>query len=197
VVAGFDLAWSRIHFARQHAAEFGFDDFRFCTGQLENIPFLDNSFDVVYTAHAVEPNYGREEVILRELLRVAREKVILFEPSYELGGAGTRARIEEHGYCRGLPSIVAAIGGHIVSHKLLQNPISATNATAALVIEKPRVSSGSKPCCFACPKCALHLETLRGNLYCQSCAMVFPMIDGIPCLLPDNGILAAFYPVAR
>ena len=196
-VAGFDLSWSRIHFARRHAADRGFEDFSFCTGQLERIPFPDNSFDVVYTAHAVEPNHGRETVILRELLRVARAKVILFEPSYELGGAETRARIEEHGYCRDLPSAAAAAGGRVVLHKLLRNPMRATNQTAALVIEKPYALDGRGLGGFACPLCGSSLEALRGNQYCRRCAMVFPVIGGIPCLLPENGILATFYADSR
>lgn len=197
VVAGFDLAWSRIHFARRHAAGRGFDDFLLCTGQLEKIPFPDDSFDVVYTAHAVEPNHGREAVIVRELMRVARAKVILFEPSYELGGTETRARIEEHGYCRDLPTAAAASGGRVIRHNLLQNPMRATNQTASLVIDKPRPSHGSRFDGFACPRCNSPLTELRGNQYCRRCAMVFPVIDGIPCLLPENGILAAFYSESR
>ena len=70
----------------------------------------------------------------------------------------------------------------------------ASNATAALVIDKPcsaivRCGDG-----FACPDCITGLQPLRGNLYCRRCAKVFPLIDGIPCLLPENGVLAAYYP---
>ena len=193
LVAGFDLSWSRIHFARRHATDRGCEGFFFCTGQLEKIPFPENSFDVVYTAHAVEPNYGRETVILRELLRVARHKLILFEPSYELGGAETRARIKEHGYCRDLPTAAVAAGGRVVLHKLLRNPMRATNQTAALVIEKPHPSDGCGLGGFACPRCGSPLDALRGNQYCRRCATVFPVIAEIPCLLPENAILATSY----
>ena len=35
-------------------------------------------FDVVFTNHALEPNGGNEEIILKELLRIANKYVILF-----------------------------------------------------------------------------------------------------------------------
>lgn len=193
LVAGFDISWSRIHFGRRHAASCGFHEFIFCTGQLERIPFPDNAFDIVYTAHAVEPNRGREAEILCELLRVARSKVILFEPSYELGGAETKARIEEHGYCRDLPAAAIAAGGRIIRHELLRNPTRATNATACLVVEKSGHSTGICNRSFACSRCTSHLDFLNGHQYCKWCATVFPVIDGIPCLLPENGILAVHY----
>ena len=32
-----------------------------------NIPLLDDSVDIVFTSHAIEPNRGREKQILKEL----------------------------------------------------------------------------------------------------------------------------------
>lgn len=194
-VSGFDISWSRILFARRNAEESGFRDFFLCTGQLENIPFTDNSFDVVYTAHAVEPNHGREEQIIHELLRVTRDKLVLFEPSYELGGAATRARIDMHGYCRGLPAAAEKSGGRIVSHELLINPMRAENATSALVIEKarplpePRFENDA----VACPRCRSTLLVGPATRYCERCGMAYLELGGIPCLLPENGILATSY----
>ena len=54
----------------------------FC-GDLLHIPLCSNSIDVVITSHAIEPNGGKETKILKELLRVCKKHLILFEPSYE------------------------------------------------------------------------------------------------------------------
>ena len=71
---GFDLSWSRIAVARQWLERQGVAGTRLCTGDLLHMPFADESIDVVYTSHSIEPNRGREEPILRELWRVARAR---------------------------------------------------------------------------------------------------------------------------
>ncbi len=192
--AGFDISWSRVDCARRHADSRGLGSVKLCTGDMTAIPFADNTFDVVYTAHAMEPNHGREREILLELYRVARHRVVLCEPSYELGGEVTRKRIEEHGYCRGLPEFAEEIGARVVLHRLFINSIRKENATAALVLEKSPASVQSEELQFACPNCNTPLKLIKENLFCEECLLVFPVISGIPCLLKANGILATRYP---
>jgi ubiquinone/menaquinone biosynthesis C-methylase UbiE len=69
---GFDLSWSRIAHARSYMNSKGLSSDGLCTGNLLNIPFADNSVDLVYTCHSIEPNGGNEEPILAELYRVCR-----------------------------------------------------------------------------------------------------------------------------
>ena len=191
-IAGFDISWSRLAFARQYAGTFGLDQIRFFTGDLFRIPIVDHAYDVVYTAHAVEPNHGRECEILRELYRVARQWLVLFEPSYELGSAATRQHIETHGYCRGLPDLAREFGWEIVRHELLRHPVRDTNQTAALVIRKTPVAAAPAPqSIFGCPLCRAALRPVRGQLFCADCGRVFPVLDDIPCLIGANGILAS------
>lgn len=189
--AGFDISWSRVAFGRRHAQQVGVKAELF-TGDLFHLPVCDGSFDVVYTAHSIEPNHGREEAALAELARVSRRWIALFEPSFELGSAATRARIEEHGYVRGLPSIAAALGLRIVRHELLRSSLSERNETALLLLEKlvlPPAVAGF----LACPFCRRALLPHRGNHFCESCSLIYPVIDGVPCLLPGNGILGSKY----
>lgn len=190
-VAGFDISWSRIHFARQHCAAHDLGAAQLCTGDLFAMPFADSAFELVYTAHAIEPNHGRESEALRELYRVARRWVVLFEPSYELGGEATKQRIEEHGYCRGLVALAQEFGWKIAGHRLLVNPMRENNQTAVLVIEKAVVAAGKAVSGFGCPLCHRRLERIRGQLFCADCARIFPVIDDIPCLLPGNGVLGS------
>ena len=53
--------------------ENGYENVMLFTSDLDRIPLASESVDVVLTIHAVEPNHGREEPILSELLRVARK----------------------------------------------------------------------------------------------------------------------------
>jgi len=188
-IAGFDLAWSRIAWARRHAVERGQPGHLLFTGDLFAIPAGDAAFDVVYTAHTLEPNHGRERDALLELHRVARRWLVLFEPSYELGNEATRRRIEDHGYIRGLPALARELGWEIIEHRLLLHPIRENNQTAVLVIRKPATAPANPPC-LACPSCRTELLDHHGHHFCPECLSVFPVIDGISCLLPRNAILA-------
>ena len=64
------------------------------------IPLPDDSVDVVTTTHALEPNHGRAKEPLSELLWVSRQRLILFEPSYELSADEQREHVEHRGYMR-------------------------------------------------------------------------------------------------
>ena len=191
-VAAFDLAWSRIAHARAHAREVDVTTPELFVGDLFAMPVRDNGFDLVWTSHALEPNGGREREALAELARVAREWIVLFEPSYELGGAGTREHIEEHGYVRGLPAAAEALGLEIVRHELLPETASPVNETQVLVLRKPDAPAAPGDW-HACPRCRNELQSLKGALFCAVDGLVYPLVDGIPVLSPQNGIVASSF----
>ena len=187
--AGFDLSWSRTFYARKYAWKLGVQP-EFAVGNLMSIPAPDASFDIVYTSDAVEPNHGREEAILRELYRVARCYVVLLEPSYELGSEETKAHIREHGYCRNLRGIAEALGYEIIEHRLFDSTFNENSQTGLLIIKKDAPAFDSTQW-LACPICKQILTSATEQLYCQHCRLIYPVIRGIPCLLPEHGILGS------
>ena len=192
-VLGFDLSWSRIAFALRYAREFPAIHPRFFTGDLFAIPLPDSSVDIVYTAHSLEPNHGREKQALEELYRITRKWLVLCEPSYELGGEATRRHIEKNGYVRNLPGLAQELGYRITEHRLLDATWVPHNQTGLLVIAKDSAAPAPDETPLGCPNCKAALRSARGNYFCENCLQVFPVIDGIPCLLPANGILASKY----
>lgn len=104
--------------------------------ELGSIPLPDGSVDVVTTNHALEPNGGREAEILSELLRVAKRKLVLFEPCYELASGDGKARMRSHGYIRDLNRHAKELGAIVESLTplwMVHNPL---NPTACLVITR-------------------------------------------------------------
>jgi ubiquinone/menaquinone biosynthesis C-methylase UbiE len=186
---GFDIAWSRAAVAREYAAGRGVSPM-LCVGGLTEIPIEDDAVEVVYTAHSIEPNRGREKQILKELYRVTRRYLVLLEPSNELGGEATRRYIEEQRYCLDLCRHAVELGFDVIEHRLFETS-RPHNQTALLVIAKRADASPYTGNFLACPRCRRTLLLHQGSYFCLDCLMAYPVIGRIPCLLASYGIVAA------
>jgi len=191
VAAGFDISWSRVAqgsiYARSHAA------LSLVVGDLFAIPAADNSFDVVYTSHSIEPNRGMEKAALTELYRVAGRHVVLFEPAATYGSEATKSHIELHHYCTDLDQHARELGFDVKEHRLFDVCLSEENQTELLVISKNGgpIERADNSRWIACPRCRTPLVEHLGQLYCEECCLVYPRIGEIPCLLSTAGILAS------
>lgn len=189
-VHGFDLAWSRVDCARHWLAARGWSDVFLSVARLSQIPYRANSFDVVLTSHALEPNRGQETALLGELHRVASRYLVLLEPAYELANDTARARMDQHGYCRGLPEKARALGFKVVRHELIDECFNPMNPTALTIIEKnPRAASASPV--LACPCFGDELELQHDSYYSPASMRAYPIVRGIPCLRPEKAVIAS------
>jgi len=199
---GFDLSWSRVAYARNWLKSEGIENTTLCSGDLNHIPFLDSSIDVVYTLHAVEPNGGNEENILKELYRVTRKYLILIEPGYEFADVLSKQRMDSFGYCKNLKFISQSLGYDVIDHKQFPYTPNPNNPSAITIIRK-NTAINIKPMCdidkgqtkniFACPKYKKPLKKVGDMLFSSEALVVYPIIVGIPCLRIENGIIASKY----
>ena len=187
---GFDLSWSRVAFARRWLQEQGIPGTTLVTGNLFHIPFADNSVDVVFTSHAIEPNGGNEVPILRELSRVAGRFLVLVEPDYEHANEATRQRMDHHGYCKDLKGAAESLGLEVIRNGPFEYASDPTNPSGITIIRKP---GGGKPAShiLACPKYKTPLEEIGGMMFSPEALSVYPIVGGIPCLRIDNAVLAS------
>ena len=191
-VHGFDISWSRIAACRRWLASQNCVDSWLSVASIFNTPYLDNSFDVVYTSHTIEPNGGREPEILTELYRVASRYLILFEPGYELADGEAKSRMERLGYCRGLVNHAEDLGMEVLRHELIAPTANPKNPTAMTVISKTPTAKSSTPE-IACPRFLTPLVEQPDALYSADSFRAYPKIKGIPCLRPDDGIIASHF----
>lgn len=197
IAGGFDISYSRIRYASRYLRDENVNDVTIFVGDLFNSAIQDNSIDIVYTSHALEPNGGREEAALKELFRITRKYLVLFEPSYELADDETKKYMDRHGYIKDLYSIAVKHGYKVIEHKLLfdRNPLSINN-TGVMIVEKtepPDPPSAHHTIPLACPVTKKPLELIRNNYYCKESLLLYPIVDGTPCLLPNNAIIATHY----
>ncbi|MDX2414095.1 MAG: methyltransferase domain-containing protein [Bacteroidales bacterium] len=188
-IFGFDISWSRIKFAADLLNENRVQDFKLFTANLFEIPLPDNSIDVVYTSHSIEPNGGKEKEALIELYRITKNYLILLEPSYEFANNEARKRMEKNGYVRNLYSTAKELNFKVVEHRLFDFAVNPLNPTGLIIIEKGK-SDYNEPE-LVCPITRTKLEQHNDSfLYSNESYLAYPILDNIPCLLKENSILA-------
>jgi ubiquinone/menaquinone biosynthesis C-methylase UbiE/uncharacterized protein YbaR (Trm112 family) len=191
-VYGFDLAWSRVRCAIDYAARKNLKPF-LCVADLFAMPFADNSIDVVYTSHTIEPNSGREKEALEELMRVTKKYLVLLEPSYQLASPEARMRMEKHGYVKNIHATALSLGLTVKEHRLFDVQKREVNPTELIVIEKKQTSIPATPNVLVCPITKTPLALLRGSYFSQEALLAYPVIDTVPCLLEENAVIATHY----
>ena len=185
---GFDISWSRLKFAKEFASDNEVSSISLFQADLFEIPLEDNSVDIVYTSHSIEPNGGREEEALKELYRITNKYLILLEPSFELADENGKERMNKHGYIKGLPAVIKDLGLELVEYRLFDYSINPLNPTCLYIIKKSQSENNALH--LICPITKEILKKYNENLmYAENAGLSYPVIDGIPCLLKDNAIL--------
>jgi len=186
---GFDISWSRIKYAKNFLNELKLDNINLFVGDLFCAPLKDNSIDIVYTVHSIEPNGGKEKEALIELYRIANKYLILLEPSFEFASEAARDRMLSHGYVTKLYSTIKELGYNVIEHRLFDVSANPLNPTGLIIIEKGFNSQVSNPLC--CPITKADILNKNNAYFSKESLLAYPIIDGIPCLLTQNAIVAS------
>lgn len=190
---GLDLSWSRIRFGMEYVKRRNPKiSSTLFVGDLFHTPFLDNSIEIVYTSHSLEPNRTREREGLEELYRITNKYLILFEPCYELASSADQKRMREHGYVRNLHKTALNLGYHVVEYRLIQHPANPKNPTGVIVIKK-NTSKKLPINPFACPIAHTPLIQKRGAYFSKQSLLAYPIIDSVPCLAAKHAVIATHY----
>lgn len=191
---GFDISWSRVTVGQKWTAE-NLVSPRLFVGDLFHIPLADNSMDVIYTSHSLEPNGGKEEAAVKELLRVARKAVVLVEPCYELASKNAQKRMRDHGYVRGLKAVAELLDANVIDHRLLDIFSNPLNPSGVTIILKPRSSSEGDSVHargrWQCPLTGTLLTDKGDFFYASSVGIAYPVLQGVPLLRPEHAVVAS------
>ncbi len=188
-IGGVDISWSRknhgIKFASKYCKSGGVS---LAVGDMFNLPCSDNSFDIVFTRQAIEPNRGKEREILSELYRVANNYLILIEPAYELVDAESRKRMDEFGYITNLYGAAKELKLNIVLWELYGKNEVEKNPVGIMIIEKKH--GGTAEAGWSCPVTKTKLRKIENAYFSEESLLAYPIMNDVPCLTRDNAVVA-------
>ncbi|RQO36090.1 hypothetical protein DBR37_07100 [Herminiimonas sp. KBW02] len=193
---GFDISWSRCNYGLQWLSQKNVSANLF-VADLFDIPLADQSVDVVYTSHSLEPNGGREEDAIAELLRVARRAVVLIEPAYELSDEIARERMRAHGYVRNLRQVAEKLEGEVSEYRLLDYSINPKNPSGLLLLKKKNAHSTElapvSNIQWKCPLTSSPMTQGTSGFYSAETGIVYPVLSGIPLLRAEHAVVASAF----
>jgi len=189
---GFDISWSRLYVANKYLNKQHINANLF-VADLFNIPLADNSIDIVYTSHSLEPNGGKEKEALIECLRIAKKALILFEPIYELANIDAQKRMMHHGYVRNLKQIAEKIGAKVEYYKLLEKRANDLNPTGVIILTKIKNKkiANKNILKFICPISKTPIENYKDFFFSNDSGLIYPIINNIPVLCSESAILGS------
>lgn len=195
---GMDISLSRLTIAKHLLSiECQNINSEFFLGDLKSIPLADNSLDISFTMHAIEPNGGKEKIILDELIRVTKNYLVLAEPIYETADKAQAKRMREFKYIKNLKTelyknnLVEVIHESLIPIEFIANPINRTS----LIIAKKKISKSfvnkKIKSFYNCPIEKINL-TRKDGFWISKAGSCYPEINSIPILLSSK-VLPYYY----
>lgn len=190
---GFDLSWSRVKVAKEflYAGQVNAGHLELFSANMFEMPFADNSIDLVYTVHAIEPNGGREKEIISELLRVTKKYLVMVEPYYEGASTEAQQQMDQKGYVKGIEKTVKQLGYKLKIKTPLIYDLNPLNPCQIFVVEKESVSANPVSSLLSCPVTKTELIKKESCYYSKESLLAYPIIEGIPCLSSSNAVIAS------
>jgi len=187
-IYGFDISLSRLLYAQSYLDKIKHTSINLFVSDLFQIALPDNSIDIVYTSHSIEPNGGKEKEAIEELFRVTKKYLILLEPAYDFANEEAKKRMENHGYAIDLFKRCQEGNYEIVKHELFGNSPNKMNPTGLTIIKKTTANTEDNNN-YICPITKTSLAKNKNGYFAAASGLLYPVVDNIPCLLENNAIL--------
>ena len=159
---------------------------------IENIPFSDQSIDVITSSHALEPNGTKLKILLKELFRICKGYIILHEPYFEIASKEAKKRMNKYGYIKNIEETIKDLNGKIIDIKIKKYVYTDLNPTACFIIQppKPKKTKFINKTYFTIPGTNFKLKKSNGYFLSEETGILFPIIKDIPILVKKSSILA-------
>ncbi len=187
-----DLSWSRLFAGLKFSKKYKNIKHKikpFCS-DMKCLPLPDSSIDLVTTHHSIEPNFMNVDLVVKELFRVAKKKILFFEPCYQFNSVAGKKRMNTHRFVKDLEPYIKKNGGSLIKKIKIENPFNPLNATACYVIELKK-KRRNRNITFTFPGENFSLIK-KNNFYLSNhFGVSFPILKDIPILRKENAILSS------
>ncbi len=199
-IYAFDISWSRIFKGIEYAKEKIALDYKLIkpfVADISEIPLLDKSINITTSCHALEPNGRRLKELMSELFRVTIDKLVLFEPCFEINTKEGKQRMEKFGYIKNVDGIVEELGGEMIEKIVIKNIANPLNPTVCFVIKPPLIVGQSlkkisvEDNIFSVPGTNIPLELVDDFYFSNQTGLCYPILKNIPILKSNSAILAS------
>jgi hypothetical protein len=199
-VFAFDISWSRVYKGISFAKENLKDDYKAIkpfVADLNEIPLLSKSINITTSSHALEPNGGNLKEIMQELFRVTIDKLVLFEPCFEINSKEGKDRMEKLGYIKDMDGVIKELGGELLDKIKIKNISNPLNPTVCFVIKPPpakEINSNKMSTTrdiFSVPGTNIPLKKIDACYFSSKVGLCYPTLKSIPILKSNVAILAS------
>ena len=190
-VTGFDISLSRVEIGKKYSSKNlkRGKKINFFVGAISQIPMQDKSIDIITSSHAIEPNGGDEDSIAKELIRVARKKIILFEPCYEKASSNIKKRMRKLGYIKDLTKYFKKYGAFFKGIVPIKESIDSMNPTYCYYFDLPKKYKKISKFFYTDPGTNYRLINKKNFYKSSKSPLSYPIINKIPILRVDKGII--------
>ena len=154
-----------------------FNKFKIFCNSNTNLPFKDNSIDLIITIHSLEPNNKNKESFIDELFRVSKRGLILMEPHYEISSDKQKKRMLKFEYIRGIQKLFNKKDCEIKIIKK-DHHINNNNVSSLFVIKKKKVRKNNNTS-YVEPKTFSRLKDINNFLYSSKSLRFYPTYNDI------------------
>jgi len=194
-VLGFDISISRASWAASNNTVL--NNIHFFVADLSRIPLADDSIDLVLTTHSLEPNRGKEQMLVNELARVSSRYVVMIEPDFESASKEQQIRMDKLGYIKGLESAIVNANLTLIEKVKMEENINPINKASVWICEKlSQVRPDGKTGIRGIEQIPKWLDPLsraalraEDGWYKSDDGICYPSINRLPLLRPDDGFL--------
>lgn len=198
-IYAFDISWSRLYKGTAYAQQKMGNEYGRLTSfvsDIGEIALLDKSINVTTSSHALEPNGGRLKELIKELFRITIDKLVLFEPCFEINSEKGKNRMEELGYIKNVDGIAEELGGKLIDKIKIENASNPLNPTVCFVItppvtHQPSIENASDDGIFSVPGTNYPLKRMDDFYFSNDTGLCYPVLKGIPTLKSSSCILAS------
>ena len=191
-VFAFDISWSRLtkglSYVSEHYPSQRNNLNLFCS-DIASIPLPSSSIDLVVSSHALEPNGGQEDALMSELVRVAKHKLMLFEPCYEINSDEGKAYMDLHGYAKDLDGAIKRAGGFLVDKIMIKNVWNSLNPTVCYIVEVNKECT-TENVDYTLPGTDYYLRRIKDWLVSDEAGMSFPILGELPILRSKSAVVS-------